>query len=155
MRRSASWAGVATCVTDSVLMWLGLMLQMICFRTLFCLWILLNWYTDVGGWLRLASNGRGRKMKKWRKGGGVVYAEKRAEEAPAGSTWLWVAQFKWLHSRMHQSEALPLLWANVVLSTWCLWSRLLARWFVLTEGRTRDSGQGFFILWELKHRCML
>lgn len=84
------------------------------------------------GWMAKASKERRWKMKHWCKnfvgGGGCCVCRK---EAPARSTCFWLAQFKWLHSRMHQSEVLPLLCANVVVNTWCLWSRLLARWFVL------------------------
>lgn len=44
-----SQPSVVTCVKESLLMWLGLMLQMICLGTLFYSLILHNCCTDVGG----------------------------------------------------------------------------------------------------------
>lgn len=61
-----------TNLKESVLMLIGLILQMSRLRMLFCSLILLKRYTDVGGWLRLASMGRGRMMKKESKNGVVV-----------------------------------------------------------------------------------
>ena len=67
------------------------MVQMICLRALFCFLILINWYTDVGGWLMWTCKENGRTIRKLKGKKEVLVNEEETSKthllALHGSEW--------------------------------------------------------------------